>query len=319
MELVSSPIRTARLVLRPLTEDDVHALVSYRSLAEVCRYVPFEPMGARQVLERFRPHFGRAGLGAQGESMVLGVARADTGTLIGDVLVHWSSEEHRSAEVGYVFHPAHGGHGYATEAVHRVLHLVFDDLGLHRVTARVDLRNTASARVLRRLGMREEAHLRENEWFKGGWSDELDFGILEHEWRAQHADGCPDLSVRVPPAAVLAEGLAGQELRAADVEIYDRPVGVRLLYRHPVTGADHYLIRYPPGLVAATHRHTAAHTFVVLEGALLANGERLGPGSYCHFPPGSVMHHAPAGEEGCLFVAIFDGPQDVEPVSGDDG
>jgi len=112
------------------------------------------------------------------------------------------------------------------------------------------------------------------------------------------------------PGPVLVGDLAAQELRDASVEIYDGPVGVRLLYQDPVTGAEHYLIRYPPRLGAARHRHTASHTFVVLE----ANGERFGPGSYCHFPAGTIMHHAPAGDEGCLFVAIFDGPQDVEPM-----
>jgi RimJ/RimL family protein N-acetyltransferase len=45
------------------------------------------------------------------------------------VVLHWVSEEHKSAEIGYVFHPARSGHGYAVEAAHRLLHLfvaVFD-------------------------------------------------------------------------------------------------------------------------------------------------------------------------------------------------
>jgi RimJ/RimL family protein N-acetyltransferase len=65
-----------------------------------------------------------------------------------------------------------------------VLALAFDGLGLHRVTARIDARNGPSAALARRLGMRQEAHLVENEWFKGEWTDELDFAILEREWRA---------------------------------------------------------------------------------------------------------------------------------------
>ena len=65
-----------------------------------------------------------------------------------------------------------------------MLRLGFDGLRLHRIIARVDARNTASAAVLRRLGMRQEAYLRENEWFKGEWTDEIDFAILESEWRA---------------------------------------------------------------------------------------------------------------------------------------
>jgi quercetin dioxygenase-like cupin family protein len=85
-------------------------------------------------------------------------------------------------------------------------------------------------------------------------------------------------------------------------EIYSPPIGVRLLYQYPASGAEHYLIRYPRGLTARLHRHTAAHTIIVLEGELLANGHRVGPGGYCHFPAGVPMHHAPPPGLGCAFV-----------------
>lgn len=68
-----------------------------------------------------------------------------------------------------------------------LLRLAFDELGLRRVVARIDERNEASANVARRLGMRLEAHLVENECFKGEWVGELDFAILDREWRARHA------------------------------------------------------------------------------------------------------------------------------------
>ncbi|HEX6682905.1 MAG TPA: GNAT family protein [Candidatus Limnocylindrales bacterium] len=66
-----------------------------------------------------------------------------------------------------------------------MLRLGFEELGLHRIIARIDERNEASARVLRRLGMRQEARLVENEWFKGEWSTEIDFAVLHSEWIAQ--------------------------------------------------------------------------------------------------------------------------------------
>ncbi len=37
--------------------------------------------------------------------------------------------------------------------------------------------------MLTRLGMRHEAHLVENELFKGEWGDEDQFAILQREWR----------------------------------------------------------------------------------------------------------------------------------------
>ena len=115
-------------------------------------------------------------------------------------------------------------------------------------------------------------------------------------------------------SAVIVDRLRDVELDESQPVIYDRPVGLRLLYEDPVSGAEHYLVRYPAGLEARRHRHSAAHTIVVLEGQLEVNGEVVGPGAYVHFPAGHVMHHAPAGDRPCLFVTIFHGRFDVEPV-----
>lgn len=118
--------------------------------------------------------------------------------------------------------------------------------------------------------------------------------------------------------AIVVDRLEALELRQSQLPVYDREIGIRLLYEDPDSGAEHYLIRYPAGLRAHRHRHSAAHTIVVLEGRLAANDEVVGPGAYAHFPAGEPMFHAPAGDEGCLFVIIFHGPFDVEPV-GDEG
>lgn len=199
------PIRTARLLLRPLSAADIDALLAYRSLPEVCRYVPFPPMGREDVLARLRGQWACHALAGEGDALVLGAELADAGQLIGDVLLHWVSAEHRCGEIGYVFNPAYAGRGFAAEAAHTVLHLAFDDLGLHRVFARVDARNTASARLAARLGMRQEAHLVENEWFKGEWTDELDFALLSREWPSIALDGCP--ACRLPSSGPFVRGV----------------------------------------------------------------------------------------------------------------
>ncbi|MGH2725107.1 MAG: cupin domain-containing protein [Actinomycetota bacterium] len=116
--------------------------------------------------------------------------------------------------------------------------------------------------------------------------------------------------------AIIVDQLRSIELDRSQLAIYDREIGLRLLYRDPDSGAEHYLIRYPAGLKARLHRHTAAHTIVVLEGRLRVNDEVIGPGAYCHFPPGEAMRHAPADDDPCLFVTVFHGPFDVEPLDG---
>ena len=114
--------------------------------------------------------------------------------------------------------------------------------------------------------------------------------------------------------ATVVDGLTSLELGPSRPVIYDREIGLRLLYQDPDSGAEHYLIRYPAGLQARPHRHTAAHTIVVLEGRLEVNDQVIGPGSYCHFPARELMRHAPAQGTSCLFVILFDGPFDVQTV-----
>lgn len=116
------------------------------------------------------------------------------------------------------------------------------------------------------------------------------------------------------PAVILQAQLALAPLDESQPIIYDRPIGLRLLYRDSGSGAEHYLIRYPPGLQAQRHTHTSAHTIIVLDGVMETNRELLHAGSYAHFEAGSVHHHAPAEGQHCLFVIIFHGPFDVTPA-----
>jgi len=181
------PVRTSRLLLRPLTAADIDALLVYRSSPEVCRYLPFEPMDRQVIDGRLAGQWAATALTDEGQSLTLGVEAAATGELIGDVVLFWHSRDHLGGEIGYVLNPGFIGQGYATEAAHALLRLGFDGLGLHRVIARLDERNDASAKVARRLGMRHEARLVHNEMFKGEWSTELDFAMLAGEWAA-HRD-----------------------------------------------------------------------------------------------------------------------------------
>ena len=92
-------------------------------------------------------------------------------------------------EIGYILNPAYQGQGLATEVAGTLLRLGFEGLGLHRIVARCDARNVASARVMERVGMRREAHLVHNEFLKGEWTDELIYAILREEWQARQPSG----------------------------------------------------------------------------------------------------------------------------------
>ena len=163
------------------------ALLAYRGRPDVCRYVPFEPMDRELIADRLAGPWARTALTDEGQSLTFGAELVETRQLVGDVVLFWHSRLHRGGEIGYVFDPEFAGRGYATEAAEAVLRWGFEELGLHRIVARLDERNEASARVARRLGMRHEARLVDNEFFKGEWTTELDFALLADEWKNRDA------------------------------------------------------------------------------------------------------------------------------------
>ncbi|WP_214402029.1 GNAT family N-acetyltransferase [Pseudonocardia lacus] len=176
------PVETARLELRPLAHTDIDELLTYRGRADVCRFLPFEPMTRDVLRARIDADLGRPWITDEGQSLTLGVRVRDSGRLVGDVVLFFRSREDATGEIGYVFHPDVGGRGYAREACSALLDLAFHQLGLHRVFARLDSRNEASARLAARLGMRREAHFVRSVWAKGEWVDQLVFAVLAEEW-----------------------------------------------------------------------------------------------------------------------------------------
>lgn len=173
-------LQTPRLLLRPFQPRDLADLLAVRSRPEVVRYLPGGALDRRSGADWLRRAMVQDRLVSPGDDLALAVEHE--GRVIGDVLLRWVGGEHRQGEIGFVFHPDLGGRGCATEAAAAVLELAFSGVRLHRVLGRCDARNTASAALMARLGMRREAHLRENEWVKGEWTDELVHAVLAPEW-----------------------------------------------------------------------------------------------------------------------------------------
>jgi quercetin dioxygenase-like cupin family protein len=105
--------------------------------------------------------------------------------------------------------------------------------------------------------------------------------------------------------------LRSLDLDEREMDVYDKPIGIRQLFEDPVSGAEHHLIRYPEGMKGRRHRHSVAHTILVLDGAIEIDGQVLGPGGYAHHPANTPMLHQAAPGHGTLFVIMFDGPFDV--------
>jgi len=77
------------------------------------------------------------------------------------------------------------------EAARAVLDTAFREVGLHRVWATCDPRNRASYRVMEKLGVRREAHFRQDVMEKGEWRDSYLYAILREEWLGTRSQWVP--------------------------------------------------------------------------------------------------------------------------------
>ncbi len=187
LDAVTWPVRTARLSLRRVTVDDLHATWQYRQLPEVSRWLTSAP----STVEEYRVKF------ADPDRLTIVLVVELDGAVIGDLMVKvgdaWVQAEVKEqargvqAELGWVLHPDHHGHGYATEAVRELLRLCFDELGLRRVTADCFAANEGSWHLMERVGMRREVHTRRESLHRSGeWLDGMGYALLADEWRGRN-------------------------------------------------------------------------------------------------------------------------------------
>lgn len=187
MTTLSLPFHTERLLLRPFTPDDVDDLYAYQGLPEVARYLYRPPLTREQCAQTLERRAAGTAWAEDGDALAFAVCPVGEGKVVGEVTLKLASARARQAEIGWTVNPAYGGRGYATEAARATAELAFAELGVHRLFARLDVLNTGSVRVCERLGMRQEAHLVENDLDEERWGSEYVYATLAREWKADRA------------------------------------------------------------------------------------------------------------------------------------
>ena len=177
------PISTDRLVLRRFEDADLVGFAAYRNKPEIARYQSWSSFSEADAAAFFG-ELRDLRFDTDGTWFQIAVVRRQDNALIGDVAVHFL-DDGRQAEIGLTIDSVYQKQGYAFEAVSRVVDLLFTDLNKHRIFAIVDARNVDAQKVLGKIGFRQEAHYRENVLFKGNWSDEFSFALLDSEWRTR--------------------------------------------------------------------------------------------------------------------------------------
>jgi ribosomal-protein-alanine N-acetyltransferase len=94
----------------------------------------------------------------------------------------------QSCYVGYWIDEARAGKGYMPEAVVLLCRAAFEDLRLHRVQVSIIPRNSASRRVVEKLGIRDEGIAQRYLEINGVWEDHMRFAITSEEWERRRDD-----------------------------------------------------------------------------------------------------------------------------------
>jgi RimJ/RimL family protein N-acetyltransferase len=175
-------LKTERLILRPFEKSDLEEVLGYYSLPDVQRYLDWKARDKSEAKEVFEQMRKQTRLSRPGEVLTLAIVRASDGKVMGHVSMSFMDATAAQAEIRFAVGPAYRRQGYATEAVRAAITFGFNQFKFHRIYARTAGKNEASARLLRDLGMRLEAHYREHALFQGEWDEELHFAILDREW-----------------------------------------------------------------------------------------------------------------------------------------
>jgi len=174
--MLSIPLQTERLTLRPYAPSDIPALLPLIGAREVAATTlriphPYAESDARDFISVIQEEL------ASGTGLRLAIVLRESDTLCGGVGLRIETDHHR-AELGYWIGVPYWGNGYATEAARAVVKYGFETLGLHRIFASHFANNPASARVLQKVGMRHEGRQRAHILKWGEFLDLEMYGML---------------------------------------------------------------------------------------------------------------------------------------------
>ena len=169
-------IKTRRLLLRPFRESDYDDLFEFLSQLEDDEFEGYPGITYENGREHLKYRLETEEFYA--------IELTDSGKVIGNI--YCGNREFEAKEAGYIINKRYQQEGYAAEALSAVIEQAFAE-GSHRIYAECDPRNVPSWKLLEKVGMRREAHFRQNIWFhkdeQGSplWKDTLVYAILAND------------------------------------------------------------------------------------------------------------------------------------------
>lgn len=172
-------LSTVRLTLRPFAPQDAEScLRNWAADEEIYRYLSAQPQTADEV---------REWLSSANEAYAdpctyyWAIEETHSGEVVGELFVDNFGTSSRWCEMDWKIGTAFQGKGYAAEAARAAIEYLIREVGFHRIEAKCCTENTASERVMQKLGMNKEGILRERFCGKDGrWHDLAEYSLLAH-------------------------------------------------------------------------------------------------------------------------------------------
>lgn len=181
----SSLLRGKKLQLTALAPDDLPTLASWYQDSEFLRLFDSRPAAPKTQTEL--GHWLEE-MQKGKDSFAFGIRLLSSEKLLGYVELDGIDWQHGVCGLAIgIGEQAERGQGYGFEAVCLALQFAFHELNLHRVQVTVFSYNQPSQALFSKVGFRHEGVFREFLQRDGQRHDMNLYGILRHEWQAQHS------------------------------------------------------------------------------------------------------------------------------------
>ncbi|MBM7579172.1 GNAT family N-acetyltransferase [Jeotgalibacillus terrae] len=171
---------TERLALVALTKEHTQFIFDHFSDPVVCRFLLDEEVYTE--MEEAENFILYNAYHPKKNHNRWAITLKDSGDMIGTCGFHQWDRYNNIAEIGYDLTPDQWGKGYGREAVTGMIEHGFQYMKLNRIEAYAAKGNSASMRLLEKLGFKQEGLVRDKHLFQGKYYDHYSYSILKREW-----------------------------------------------------------------------------------------------------------------------------------------
>lgn len=165
-------IETEHLIMRIFENSDIEDAYRYLSNNEVMYYI--EDVFDYQQTAKFVDE------NINENPNIYALVEKCSDKVIGHIIFHRYGHE-KIFELGWIIGNEFQGKGYAYEISNEIIKYAFGTLKIHKIISETIEHNIKSIALMRKLGMKQEAVFRQQNWDHDNWVDEYWYGLLESD------------------------------------------------------------------------------------------------------------------------------------------